>query len=85
MSKFQIMTILVNHRKSEAERLQQLLTEFGCNIKMRLGLHETKDICAEDGLIILQMDGDEKDIHQLKDGLEHIDGVKVQLITMTSD
>lgn len=85
MSEYVIMTILVNHRKQDAQSVQHLLTEYGCNIKMRLGLHETKDTCADEGLILLQLEGDDKDILALNDKLNALDGVKAKRITIASD
>ena len=36
------------------------LTEYGCNIKLRVGLHETgEDFCSDDGVIMLQACGDQ--------------------------
>lgn len=79
MIKYVIMTILIHHRKKNAEEVQHLLTKFGCNIKMRLGLHETVNICADDGLVILQLDGEDQEIFALEKALNDIDGVQSKL------
>jgi hypothetical protein len=57
------MIIVVNLRKKEAVTVQKILTEWGCFIKTRLGLHEgVLDQCSEVGSIILELVG-EKEKH----------------------
>ncbi len=85
MNQYTIMTVLINHRSDIAEDVQILLTKFGCNIKMRLGLHEASTICAEDGLIILQLTGAKSDINALSNSLNGVEGVKTQMITLDSE
>jgi len=80
-----IMAVLIENRKAKAIEVQDLFTKFGCNIKMRLGLHETTNVCAEDGLVILQLSGDDEDIKRLETELNQLDGVKSNLITLSSD
>ncbi len=56
--KMNIVAIKVANRSTSAAKVQQLLTQYGCYIKTRIGFHHTaEDHCAEDGLIILQMVG----------------------------
>ncbi len=81
MSNYNIMTVLVNHRRDSAKDVQSLLTEYGCNIKVRLGLHEAVDVCAEDGLLVLQLVGDSKKIDSLLEKLNELDGVQAKLTT----
>lgn len=82
MSCYNIMAILVNHRTKSAVNIQEVLTRHGCAVKMRLGLHETGDFCSEDGLIILQLCGESKEIGDLKKELNSIEGVKAEVITL---
>lgn len=79
------MAVLVNNRTANAKTVQELLTRFGCSIKMRLGLHEISNVCAEDGLIILQLGGPEEDIKKLEDGLNALKGVQTEIIRMESE
>jgi metal-responsive CopG/Arc/MetJ family transcriptional regulator len=81
MSKYNIMTVLVEHRHDTAKKMQELLTEYGCNIKLRLGLHEVDKVCAEDGLLVLQLVGDTSDINTLLEKLNALDGVQAKLNT----
>lgn len=55
--------------------LQKVLTENGCKIKARLGLHEvSEDLCATDGVIVLQPYGEKEEVEQLVKSLNALDG-----------
>lgn len=55
MNCYYIIGLRVDHRRSNALNLQKALTEFGCNIRLRVGLHETsEEFCSDDGVIMLQ-------------------------------
>ncbi|MGJ4850612.1 hypothetical protein ACH6CV_10210 [Bacillota bacterium Meth-B3] len=77
-----IMAIRASKRREVADALQGVLTEFGCNIKMRLGLHQAGDVCSEEGLILLQLvDAEEVGaIKALEDALAKIDGLRFKTI-----
>ncbi len=77
-----IMAIRASKRREVADALQGVLTEFGCNIKMRLGLHQAGDVCSEEGLILLQLvDAEEVGaIKALEDALAKIDGIRFKTI-----
>lgn len=85
MSYYNIMTVLVNHRRDTAKDVQSLLTEYGCNIKVRLGLHEAVNVCAEDGLLVLQLIGEKEKIQELLEKLNALDGVQAKLTTFHGD
>ncbi len=62
MSNLNIMVIGVNHRIKNAAEVQKTLTQNGCMIKVRLGMHEhierdAGESCSPNGLIILQLVG----------------------------
>jgi len=58
-----LIMIKIEKRDPEAVDVQNILTEFGCCIKTRLGLHEVEtDKCAASGLIILQLGAEICDI-----------------------
>ncbi len=81
--KYQVLIVLLTNRIGEAIEVQKVLTEFGCYIKTRLGLHEANEnMCSDKGLMILQLIGDEKDHKKMKEKLEAIKGVKVQYVVM---
>ena len=53
---YKLMLIKIDHRSTEAVKVQSVLTKYGCNIKVRLGLHEvSNDFCSNDGLIVLEV------------------------------
>jgi metal-responsive CopG/Arc/MetJ family transcriptional regulator len=80
-----VMSVLINHRSKKATDVQDILTKYGCIIKMRLGLHETGDACSEDGLIILKLEDDKSQIQELIKDLNSIEGVKAKNIELCAD
>jgi hypothetical protein len=77
---FKIMVIKVNYRVQKATEMQSILTKFGCNIKVRLGLHEAGDACSNQGLIILQVAGDDGTIATFEKELCSLEGVSAKLV-----
>lgn len=72
-----IMAVLINKRSEGAPKVQEILTKFGCIIRLRLGVHEMEG-CREEGLILLQLGGSEEEICQLEKELTAIDLVRVK-------
>ena len=82
MDKHIIFGIHVTDRVKNARQVQDLFSEYGCNIRTRIGLHEVnKNRCAPNGVILLEMYGDDAEVFGLKDKLLAIDGVEVQQMT----
>ncbi len=75
-----IMGIEIGHREEDALKVQKLLTDHGCSIKTRLGLHETAgNQCSSSGLIILEFAaGQENEISILEKEIAKLDSVKVR-------
>ncbi len=73
-----IMAVSISKRTAEAVKVQQALTKHGCIIKLRVGLHEAGDVCADDGLVLLHLCGTKKDVDALKVDLNKIKGVKAK-------
>ncbi|OQA01338.1 MAG: hypothetical protein BWY69_01398 [Planctomycetes bacterium ADurb.Bin401] len=66
--------------------VQPILTEYGCYIKTRLGLHEAgKDFCSPNGLILLELAGDPKKGEELEKKLMSIEGVSVKKMVFEHD
>ena len=82
INSFTIMAISLNQRSTQAPKFQEVLTRFGCNIKMRLGLHEAGDACSDQGLIILQLTGAKDEIKALEENLNNIEGIKLKIIEL---
>lgn len=74
-----VLGVLINNRVKNAKKLQDLLTEYGCNIKTRMGRHEVgSNFCSENGLIILELFGEFEKQKELETKLKEIDGAEVQ-------
>lgn len=85
MACYNIMAVVVKHRSKKAPEMQEVLTRHGCAIKMRLGLHEAGDVCSEEGLVILQLCGDDEEVKALEADLNTLDGVTAKTINICSD
>ena len=77
-----IMAVTISRRMAEAVKVQEVLTEHGCIIKLRVGLHETGDVCSDDGLVLLHLCGTKKETDALKADLNKIKGVKAKTMTV---
>lgn len=74
-----ILGIHITGRVQHVPRVQDLLTQYGCSIKTRLGLHEVSaDACSPNGLVLLEMAGAEAPIFELAEKLGAIEGIEVQ-------
>lgn len=83
MNCYYIIGIRIDNRRHNAIKLQEVLTQNGCNIKMRLGLHEASEqYCAEDGLILLQPCGEKGAIEQLVADCNALEGVTAKLLDL---
>lgn len=82
MENFDIMVIKVDQRVQKATEMQSVFTKFGCNIKVRLGLHEAGDTCSNQGLIILQTVGDKSELAAFEKELNAISGVTAKSLAI---
>jgi ACT domain-containing protein len=74
-----ILGIHITDRVHHVPSVQDLFTQYGCSIKTRLGLHDTSaKSCSPNGLILLEMTGDEKPVWELMEKLKAIEGIDVQ-------
>jgi hypothetical protein len=75
------MAVKVGARSKHVPQVQDILTEFGCNIRTRVGFHETSETeCSTDGFIIMQLSGKDEEIKKMYDALNSIDEVKATFI-----
>lgn len=78
MKKTTIMAVTIDGRNEHAPKAQQILTDHGCIIKTRIGLHETEEnSCSPKGLILLQIFAEKSDVEALENDLTSIEGVHV--------
>jgi hypothetical protein len=76
-----VFGVHITARMNHAGKVQELFSEYGCNIKTRIGLHDvTENACSPNGLILLEMFGDEGRCHELKNKLNGIEGIEVKAI-----
>jgi hypothetical protein len=76
-----ILGVHVTNRTQQVAELQAILSQYGCLIKTRLGLHETsKDSCSKAGVLLLELLDDEEQVLDLTSELSKIDGVEVASI-----
>lgn len=85
MNDLQVMVVKITEREATAPAVQKVLTEYGCHIRTRLGLHDQdKDSCSPVGILILQLRADSETSCKLQDALNKIDGVKAHLVDLSN-
>lgn len=75
-----IMVVKISARRETSPEVQEVLSKFGCSIRMRLGLHETQDVCSDEGLLILQLTGDYAEMKKLEEALCAMPQVSAKLV-----
>ena len=79
MDKTTVLGVLLSHRVNSAPKFQEIITNHGCNIKTRIGLHKVSDNkCSISGVILLETIGDEKEIESLENDIRTLPDVQVQ-------
>jgi hypothetical protein len=74
-----ILGVHITDRIRHTDAVQHLLSEYGCSIRTRLGLHEAeKNFCSPNGLLLLEMTDDMKNADALAAKLNAIEGVEVK-------
>ena len=74
-----ILGVHITDRIGHVSSVQQLLTEYGCSIRTRLGLHEADNgFCSANGLLLLEMTDDAKTADALAEKLNAVEGVEVK-------
>ncbi len=80
---YKVVLVKIDHRSTEATKVQEILTQYGCSIKVRLGLHEvSQEFCANDGLVILEVEGDQQELNKMLEALNKVDYVQARYIEM---
>lgn len=78
---FKMTTIIglkLSNRLETAIEFQRILSEFGCEIKSRIGLHQIQDrFCSADGIILLEIPNNKAAI-ELEKNLLKINGIEIQ-------
>ncbi len=51
-----IIGISIENRKEESQKLQDILTKYGCYIKTRIGLHDMGEYkCLNYGIVLIEV------------------------------
>lgn len=78
MSKIRIIGIMVHNRAQYANKVQNILTRYGCSIKTRLGLNDPEDsVQGSEGLILIELTGETSEWLKLENELLSLEGVEV--------
>ena len=79
LGKHVIYGVHVTGRVQHVDPLQHVLTEYGCNIKTRLGLHEAGEgFCSPNGLMLLEVVGEKAKCDELFEKLNAVEGIEAQ-------
>ena len=81
-----VLGVHITDRVHHAHEVQDLFTEYGASIKTRIGLHEVSEqFCSPNGLVLLELAGDEKPIFELIAKLQAVEGVDTQQMIFEHD
>lgn len=82
LSKHIIVGVHITDRIGHVDSVQHLLTEYGCSIRTRLGLHEANEgFCSPNGLLLLEMVDDDAKADELIAKLNAVEGVEAKKMT----
>ncbi len=85
MNCYQIMAVRISDRSKSAVEVQKVLTDHGCSILTRLGLHDQSapGTCSPSGLLVLQLCSCSDESKDLERKLNMLDGVKARLVDLS--
>ena len=76
-----IVAVKLSQRSEFAPKFQEILSKYGCNIKTRIGLHDaTTTTCSPDGIILLDVIGNNNEVNSLINELTEIKELIVKTI-----
>jgi hypothetical protein len=74
-----ILGIHVTNRLKNAVDVQKVFTEYGCNIKTRVGLHDVDaNACSPSGVVLIEFFGSDDEATGMMAKLNEVEGVQVQ-------
>jgi hypothetical protein len=74
-----ILGIHVTNRLKNAAEVQEVFTEYGCNIKTRIGLHDVDaNVCSPSGVVLIEFFGTTADADAMAAKVGAVEGVDVQ-------
>jgi len=79
MKQVRILGVMINDPAKGADKIQSILTKYGCVIRTRLGMHDMDEEYAGDtGLMLLELVGDMNECLRLENELLALEGIDVQ-------
>lgn len=79
MKEVRVLGVMINDPSKGADRIQNILTKYGCTIRTRLGIHDiNEDYASDTGLMLLELAGDMQECLRLENELLALEGVDVQ-------
>jgi hypothetical protein len=79
MKEVRVLGVMINDPSKGADRIQNILTKYGCTIRTRLGIHDIdQEYASETGLMLLELVGDMQECLRLENELLALEGVDVQ-------
>ncbi len=74
-----ILGVHVTDRLTKAVEVQKVFTEYGCNIKTRIGLHDVSEtVCGPSGVVLIEFFGSEDEADGMVARLGAVEGVGVK-------
>lgn len=82
LNKHVILGIHITDRVHNVASVQQILTEYGCSIRTRIGLHEAdENFCSPNGVVILEMVGTDQTHDEMIAKLNALEGIEAKKMT----
>jgi hypothetical protein len=74
-----ILGIHISDRLKNAVEVQKVFTEYGCNIKTRIGLHDVDaNVCSPSGVVLIEFFGTIPEAETMAAKVGAVEGVDVQ-------
>ena len=74
-----ILGVHVTNRLKNALAVQKVFTEYGCNIRTRVGLHDVDaNVCSPSGVVLIEFFGSDDEASAMMATLNEVEGVHVQ-------
>ena len=74
-----ILGIHITDRLKNAVEVQRVFTEYGCNIKTRVGLHDVDaNVCSPSGVVLIEFFGTAAEAEAMASKVGAVEGVEVQ-------
>jgi hypothetical protein len=80
---YKIVAVKVGNREGVAQDMQRILTEHGCSIKVRLGLHDMpENTCSPAGLVLMEVAGEDPEIQAMVTKLDALPETSAKYIVI---